>query len=193
MWVAVTAPGTELDAADRGMGALILSISDVERNVPRIQEYREHIKTCEPVGEFINDQVAIANWMYCHEDSEHAKQKGNELIGTFGYMAGQTVEISEAYPANSYKALGLLGSLRQDPNAPGDRKNPPASGLCFGDPATIIDTVKRWEEAGADQIIFMVQAREHLPQEEVLKSMRLFAKEVMPHFSEDKTSVAASA
>ena len=76
MWVAVTAPGTELDAADRGMGALILSISDVERNVPRIQEYREHIKTCEPVGDFINDQVAIANWMYCHEDSEHAKQKG---------------------------------------------------------------------------------------------------------------------
>ena len=108
-------------------------------------------------------------------------------------MYKRQVEISEAYPANSYKALGLLGSLRQDPNAPGDKKKPPASGLCFGDPTTIIDTVKRWEEAGADQIIFMVQAREHLPQEEVLKSMRLFAKEVMPHFSEDKTSVAVSA
>ena len=193
MWVAVTAPGTELDAADRGMGALLLSISDVERNIPRIKEYREHIKTCDPVGSFVNDQVAIANWMYCHEDAELAKQKGTELINTFGYMAGQTVEVSEAYPANSYKALGLLGSLRQDPNAPGDKKAAPASGLCFGDPDTLIDTISRWEAAGADQMIFMVQAREHLPQEKVLESLRLFAKEVMPHFNQKESTVAANA
>jgi len=171
------------------MGALILSISDVERNIPRIKKYREHIKTCEPVGSFINDQVAIANWMYCHEDVEFAKQKGDELISTFGYMAGQTVEVSEAYPANNYKALGLLGSLRQDPNAPGDKKAAPASGLCFGDPAALIDTIARWEAAGADQMVFMVQAREHLPQEAVLESMRMFAKEVMPHFNQKEPSV----
>ena len=63
MWVAVTAPGTELDAADRGMGALILSIADVERNVPRIAAYRDRITRCHPVGAFVNDQIAIANWL----------------------------------------------------------------------------------------------------------------------------------
>jgi len=104
-------------------------------------------------------------------------------------MAGQTVEVSEAYPANNYKALGLLGSLRQDPNAPGDKKAAPASGLCFGDPAALIDTIARWEAAGADQMVFMVQAREHLPQEAVLESMRMFAKEVMPHFNQKEPSV----
>lgn len=193
MWVAVTAPGTEFDAADRGMGALILSISDVERNIPRIKEYRERIKRCEPVGAFVTDQVAIANWLYCHPDDAYAKTRGEELIGTFGYMAGQTVEVSEAYPANNYSALGLLGSLRPDPNAPGDAKKPPASGLCFGDPATLIDTISRWEAAGADHLIFMVQAREHLPQADVLESMRLFAAEVMPHFNQSKRKVAVSA
>ena len=193
LWVAVTAPGTEFDAADRGMGALILSISDVERNIPRIAEYRERISRCEPVGSAINDQVAIANWMYCHPDDATAKKAGNELVSTFGYMAGQTVEISEAYPANNYAALGLLGSLRPDPNAPGDNKKPPASGLCFGSPQAIIDTVGRWADAGADHLIFMVQSREHLAQEAVLDSMRLFAQEVMPHFSESAPAEVANA
>ncbi|MEQ8662828.1 MAG: LLM class flavin-dependent oxidoreductase [Gammaproteobacteria bacterium] len=193
LWVAVTAPGTEFDAADRGMGALILSIADVERNVPRIKEYRERIKRCEPVGSFVNDQVAIANWLYCHPDDALAKQRGEELIATFGYMAGQTVEVSEAYPANNYSALGLLGSLRPDPNAPGDAKKPPASGLCFGDPGALVDTISRWQAAGADHLIFMVQAREHLPQADVLASMRLFASEVMPHFSGSSRKVAVGA
>ena len=61
LWVAVTAPGTEFDAADRGMGALILSIADIERNIPRIKEYRERIKRCQPVGAFVNDQVGATS------------------------------------------------------------------------------------------------------------------------------------
>jgi alkanesulfonate monooxygenase SsuD/methylene tetrahydromethanopterin reductase-like flavin-dependent oxidoreductase (luciferase family) len=193
LWVAVTAPGTEFDAADRGMGALILSISDVERNVPRIREYRERIQRCRPVGSFVTDQVAIANWLYCHEDNAHARGIGDELVATFGYMAGQTVEVSEAYPANNYSALGLLGSLRPDPNAPGDQKKPPASGLCFGSPAALVDTIERWQAAGADHLIFMVQAREHLPQKDVLDSLRLFAREVMPHFASDTRKQAVGA
>ena len=192
MWVAVTAPGTELDAADRGMGALILSIADVERNVPRIKEYRDRVSRCNPVGSFVNDQVAIANWMYCHDDDQLAKRKGQELINTFGYMAGQTVEISEAYPANNYKALGLLGSLRPDPNSPDEKKRPPSSGLCFGNPEHIVKTIKSWESAGVDHLIFMVQAREHLEQKDVLDSLRLFGSAVMPHFETENKKVVAN-
>lgn len=182
LWVAVTGHGTELDAADRGMGALILSLADVERNIPRFEAYRERIKRARPVGDFVNDQIAVANWMFCHEDGAYARRRGEELISTFGYMAGQTVEISEAYPASNYTAIGLLGTLRPDPHAPDERK-PPPSGLCFGDPASLIETVRRWEAAGADHLIFMIQARETLPQREVLDSLRLFARDVMPHFA----------
>jgi alkanesulfonate monooxygenase SsuD/methylene tetrahydromethanopterin reductase-like flavin-dependent oxidoreductase (luciferase family) len=129
--------------------------------------------------------------MYCHPDDAHARRTGEELIGIFGYMAGQTVEISEAYPANNYAALGLLGVLRPDPNAPDDAKKPPATGLCFGSPAALIDTVARWEAAGADQLVFMIQAREHLAQTDVLDSLRLFARDVMPHFSTQRQAVTA--
>lgn len=192
MWVAVTAQGTENDAADRGLGALILSIADVERVVPRIATYRERIKHCHPVGAFVNDSIAIANWLYCHPDDGLAKKRGEELVGTFGYMAGQTVEVSEAYPASNYTALGLLSALRPDPNAPGDQK-PVSSGLCFGNPATIVDTCKRWEAAGTDQLVFMIQAREHLPQQDILDSLKLFGREVMPHFTQNKRPKAVNA
>jgi hypothetical protein len=130
--------------------------------------------------------------MYCHPDDALAKQRGEELVSTFGYMAGQTVEVSEAYPASNYTALGLLGSLRADPNAPGDHK-PVSSGLCFGNPAAIVDTCKRWEAAGTDQLVFMIQAREHLPQQDILDSLRLFGREVMPHFSQTRRPVAVNA
>lgn len=191
LWVAVTAPGTELDAADRGMGALILSIADVERNVPRIAAYRERIACCHPVGAFVNDRIAIANWLYCHPDADLARARGEALVGTFGYMAGQTVEISEAYPASNYTAIGLLGSLRADPHAPGDQK-PLASGLCFGDPAAILDTCRRWEAAGADHLVFMIQARETLAQRDVLASLELFGREVLPHFAGDRRRAEAA-
>ena len=39
----------------------------------------------------------------------------------------------------------------------------------------------------------MIQAREHLPQKDVLDSLRLFAKEVMPHFSGERLDAAVSA
>ena len=189
LWVAVTGQGTELDAADRGMGALILSIADVERNIPRFEAYRERIKHCEPAGAFVNNQIAVANWLFCHPDRDYAWQRGQEMVGTFGYMAGQTVEVSEAYPASNYTAIGLLGTLRPDPHAPGEQK-PLASGLCFGDPKELIDTVARWEAAGADHLVFMIQSRECVAQQEVLDSLRLFAREVMPRFSGEKPAKA---
>ena len=56
-----------------------------------------------------------------------------------------------------------------------------------------METIKRWEAAGVDHLVFMIQAREHLPQKDVLDSLRLFAKEVMPHFSGARMSAAVNA
>ena len=68
MWVAVTSPGTELDAADRGLGSLGLTFGGFAEQEKKIAEYRRRIQLCEPVGEFVNDQVSTVNFLYCHED-----------------------------------------------------------------------------------------------------------------------------
>ena len=70
MWVAVTSPGTELDAADRGLGSLGLTFGQFAEQEKRIAEYRRRIRICEPVGAFVNDQVSTVNFLYCHEDDD---------------------------------------------------------------------------------------------------------------------------
>jgi alkanesulfonate monooxygenase SsuD/methylene tetrahydromethanopterin reductase-like flavin-dependent oxidoreductase (luciferase family) len=188
MWTAVTSPGTEVEAGERGMGALMLSMADIDKNIPRFQAYRDAIKRCTPVGEFVNEQVAAVSWLHCHEDGALAQERGKQLFETFGYLAGQSLEVSEVFPSNAYGAYGLLSEIRPDPHAPEAAKKKPTDGFLFGDPEQLRQKVAQWERAGADQLNLMVQCAEVLPQEEVLESIRLFGREVIPKFSETSMS-----
>ena len=75
MWVAVTSPGTELDAADRGLGSLGLTFGQFAEQEKKIAEYRRRIQLCTPVGEFVNDQVSSVNFLYCHEDDRWGENR----------------------------------------------------------------------------------------------------------------------
>ena len=55
-------------------------------------------------------------------------------------------------------------------------------GMCLGDPHQVIQAIKRWESIGVDQINFLLNSVEVLPQGQVLESLRLFARAVMPSF-----------
>jgi alkanesulfonate monooxygenase SsuD/methylene tetrahydromethanopterin reductase-like flavin-dependent oxidoreductase (luciferase family) len=191
MWVAVTSPGTELDAADRGLGSLGLTFGGFAEQEGKIAEYRRRIKVCEPVGEFVNEQVNTVNFLYCHEDGETGVRTGQRLSGSFNYLASQLLAAREAYPTRSYPTLGLLPQLRQESDGPDAGSRVP-EGLCIGDPARIINVVKNWESVGVDRVTFLLNAMETVPQDEVLASMRLFAREVMPKF-ETAPAVAAAA
>jgi hypothetical protein len=46
--------------------------------------------------------------------------------------------------------------------------------------------LKRWEAVGIDRVNFLLNAMEVIPQVDVLASLRLFAREVMPAFAESK-------
>ena len=57
-----------------------------------------------------------------------------------------------------------------------------ARGWRIGSPQTVIKNLKMWEEIGVDRMVFIINTGEVVPQERVLKSLRLFAEEVMPAF-----------
>ena len=190
LWVAVTSPGTELDAADRGLGSLGLTFGSFAEQEKKVIEYRRRIQLCEPVGAFVNEQVATINFLYCHEDPAHGIGTGRRLYQTFGYLANQLLTAREAFPAQSYPERGLLPQLRQQAAGPGDAFGAP-EGICIGTPDRILDQIKRWEAAGVDRINFLLNAMETVPQEEVLASLRLFAREVMPHFEPAQRDLAA--
>ena len=193
MWVAVTSPGTEIDAAEHGIGALGLTFNDFAEQERRVKAYRKVLANCDPVGA-INDQVATVNFLFCHEDNAIGQKTGLRLSGTFGYAAAQLVSAREVYASPSYGSFGLLPQVRRQSAVPGEMPGPPP-GLAVGDPKRITEVLKNWESTGIDCVNFLLNALETVPQAEVLASMRLFAKEVMPHFKEKaaapKTPVAA--
>ena len=47
--------------------------------------------------------------------------------------------------------------------------------------------MKKWEAVGVDRVNFLLNTLEIIPQEDVLASLRLFAKEVMPAFRDTKS------
>src|SRR5579862_5032330 len=62
MWVAVTSPGTELDAAERGLGCLGVASTTYAEQERRTQEYHRRIQSCDPVSSVVNDQVTTLNF-----------------------------------------------------------------------------------------------------------------------------------
>src|SRR5215467_10622316 len=76
LWVAVTSAGTELDAAERGMGSLGLTFGGFAEQEQKIAEYRRRIRSCEPAGAFVNEQVNTVNFLFCHDDLETGVKTG---------------------------------------------------------------------------------------------------------------------
>jgi hypothetical protein len=64
--------------------------------------------------------------------------------------------------------------------------------LCIGDPDRIVDVIRKWEAVGVDRVNFLLNCLETIPQQEVLDSLRLFAKQVMPKFAESSAKVSVS-
>src|SRR5437762_13301746 len=144
MWVTVTTPGTEIDAAERGLGSLGVAAAGYAEQERRTREYHRRIRDCEPVGA-VNDRVATLNFLYCHEDVGVAATVGGRMVGLF-YLANTNLLFTrEAYPTSAYQSLGNLAPTRSESaGSPGEPRGLP-EGIAIGDPKRIADVVRRWE------------------------------------------------
>ena len=164
------------------MGALGVNFTTFKAQEERVQEYRQRIQHCEPAGAFVNDQLASANFLFCHEDSATGVETGSKMIGTFQYLAGQLDMAKEAWPTKGYPSPGLLAATRRSAASPAAAGEPP-EGIAIGNPEQVIRELKKWESTGVDLVNFILNANETIPQEQVLESLRTFGREVMPAFA----------
>ena len=185
IWVTVTSPGTELDAAHRGLGCLGVSAAGYEEQERRTKAYHDIVRQCDPVGGLVNDQVHTMNFLYCHEDYREARAVGVPMVNAFNVANAHLYWTREAHPTHAYQTLGNAGAAmkakKPPPDDPSVAKGLP-EGVGVGDPDHLADTIRRWESIGVTGINFLLNAMEMVPQEAVLESMRLFAREVMPQF-----------
>ncbi len=181
MWVAVSSPETAIQAAERGMGLLGVSIGTPDEYKQRVQDYRRVIQNAEPVGAFVNNQVNGVGWMFCGENDEEAQKVGG--AGAFAFMsaAAHLTGVGSVYPSPAYSAQASAIQLR---NRPGDVAGPVRQSTPIGNPETVIKALRDWEEIGVDRMCFLINFDQVIPHKRVMDSLRLFAREVMPAFAE---------
>src|SRR6516225_1540810 len=201
LWVACSRRDTIHLAATKGIGALSFSFIEADEARMWVDDYYATIASedCVPGGFAVNANVACVLPFMCHQDEETAIARGLDGGHFFGYSlahyyafgvhhlgGGDPTNVWEEFERNR-SAFGFdravaarrgqrlgaqlleegLGSLRG----------------AIGTPEQIRALVRRYEEVGVDQLIFVSQAGRNR-HEHICESMELFAREVMPEFAE---------
>ena len=74
MWVACSQPDSFRSAGEMGLGVLCFNLGGYEQMEERVAAYREAVEHANPVGAFVNNQVAALCIVHCDEDDEEARR-----------------------------------------------------------------------------------------------------------------------
>jgi alkanesulfonate monooxygenase SsuD/methylene tetrahydromethanopterin reductase-like flavin-dependent oxidoreductase (luciferase family) len=206
LWVACSRRDTILLAAEKGIGALSFAFVEPADARQWVEDYAAVLADrCVPVGLSVNPQVACVTPMMCAPREEDALARGLEGANFFGYSLAHYYVFGEHIPATTdvwEEFLRRRGTRGYSPEAALAAKNETLgakaaagdqTGLrgAVGTPAQLREFLRRYEEAGVDQLIFVMQAG-HNRHEHIMESIELFGTQVLPEFLERDEATAAS-
>jgi alkanesulfonate monooxygenase SsuD/methylene tetrahydromethanopterin reductase-like flavin-dependent oxidoreductase (luciferase family)/putative sterol carrier protein len=198
LWVACSRRETIRLAAEKGVGALSFSFVEPEEAKAWVDEYHAIIESdrCVPGGFAVNPQVACVLPMMCAPDEAQAIERGIDGAHFFGYSLAHYYVFGDHRPGatNVYEEflarrdeVGFARSIITADAAPlGVRVLQQGLGSlrgAIGSPEQVRDLCRRYEAAGVDQLIFLMQAGRNA-HEHICESIELFASEVMPEFAQ---------
>jgi alkanesulfonate monooxygenase SsuD/methylene tetrahydromethanopterin reductase-like flavin-dependent oxidoreductase (luciferase family)/putative sterol carrier protein len=197
LWVACSRRETIRLAAEKGIGALSFSFVEPEQAAEWVAEYRAIIASdrCVPVGFAVNPRVAVVLPMMCHRDEAEAIGRGIDGAHFFGYSLAHYYVFGDHRPGrtNIYEeflerrdGVGFARRVITADRAPlGLRVMQQGLGSlrgAIGTPEQIADLCRRYEAAGVDQVIFVLQAGRNR-HEHICESLELFGSDVLPEFA----------
>jgi alkanesulfonate monooxygenase SsuD/methylene tetrahydromethanopterin reductase-like flavin-dependent oxidoreductase (luciferase family)/putative sterol carrier protein len=197
LWVACSRRETILLAARKGLGALSFSFVEPEQAKEWVDEYYALIQSdeCVPGGFAVNPNFAVALPMMVHEDEATAIDRGIDGAHFFGYSLAYYYAFGSAQPGvtsiwddfqRHREKRGFARSIVTPDQAPlGVKLLQEGLGSlrgAIGTPDQVADLVERYERAGVDQIIFVLQAGPNR-HEHICEALELFAERVMPRWA----------
>jgi len=216
IWVAALQPATYAIAAQKGIGVMSLGVNAPSVLEEHIKTYRDAIKEADPVGGFVNNKWLTSSFGYCGEDDREAKELCAKSLKTFfgpgrpyvqdqkdvyAHLLEQWGGIPEHLVQNFSRYVDVKeitnGSVTQFDLSGGSAlaqriwEEFDAETICdraiivAGDPESCIKAIKVHEATGVDQIQFLM-ATETVPHEQVMKSIEMFGKHVIPAFKKAK-------
>jgi alkanesulfonate monooxygenase SsuD/methylene tetrahydromethanopterin reductase-like flavin-dependent oxidoreductase (luciferase family) len=206
LWVACSRRETIRVAAQHGIGALSFSFVEPEEAKAWVDEYHAIVESerCVPAGFAVNPQIAVVLPMMCAPDEAQAIERGIDGAHFFGYSLAHFYVFGDHRPGrtNIYEEflarrdeVGFARSIINADDGPlGVRVLQRGLGSlrgAIGSPAQVRDLCRRYEEAGVDQVIFVMQTGRNR-HEHICESIELFAAEVLPEFAERADAVDAA-
>ena len=197
LWVACSRRDTIRTAAEKGLGALSFSFVEPEEAAGWVQEYHAILASerCVPAGFAVNPSFAVALPMMVHADEQQAIERGIDGAHFFGYALAHYYVFGEHRPGATSiwdeflarrEAVGFSREVITPDQAPlGVKILQEGLGSlrgAIGTPAQLRELIGRYEAAGVDQMIFVLQAGTNR-HEHICEALELFAAEVMPDFS----------
>jgi alkanesulfonate monooxygenase SsuD/methylene tetrahydromethanopterin reductase-like flavin-dependent oxidoreductase (luciferase family)/putative sterol carrier protein len=197
LWVACSRRETIKVAAEKGIGALTFSFIEPEEAKEWVDEYRAIIASerCVPGGFAVNPRIAVVLPMMLHHDEQTAIDRGIDGGHFFGYSLAHYYVFGDHHPGrtNIYEEFlarrnetGFSRDIITADKAPlGIKILQQGLGSlrgAVGTPDQVRELCERYEKAGVDQLIFVLQAGKNR-HEHICESIELFGKEVLPEFA----------
>jgi len=180
MWVAAGSPPTFAKAGSMGLGAFCFTHGTPKGIAPLIGAYKDAIATAEPVGDYVNDNLMVVTNMICMEDREQAFEvavsSGMNYYSSLQMHWLDNIPKPDGYP--------VWPDVIPEPTIEQIKKAAEIGMVVVGDPDDCAKAVQRWVDIGADQICFSPTTN-NMAQDQIIASMELFGREVVPQFDTD--------
>jgi alkanesulfonate monooxygenase SsuD/methylene tetrahydromethanopterin reductase-like flavin-dependent oxidoreductase (luciferase family) len=180
IWVAAGSPGTFEKAARMGIGVLCFSFAGAEALKPLIEIYKNTIEDADPVGGYVNNNVMVTTAMMCMEDGDRAREVFRNTQSD--YHTSLVAKYLDSFPQTA--GIDKVPTLK--PPVPLEYVNRAieARAVAVGTPEEAINTMRVYEEIGADQVSFGVLS-DDTPFDAAIESVETFGKYVLPEFDKD--------
>ncbi|MBM4405509.1 MAG: LLM class flavin-dependent oxidoreductase [Chloroflexi bacterium] len=194
LWMAASNDESYPIAAEIGVGALGLTILlPLDRLEQRINVYRRGIKNAKPVGAMINDKVGAYTLVMCADSAAKAREAGayeavawwltHAVLATTAWEGMQsTNKMFGDFPLLQKYHEGKVGVEAFDHE----------DMVVIGDPDHVIRKMESYAKTGVDHILCDVDFG-HMKHEDIIHSIELLGKYVIPHFKRKGISTTIGA
>ena len=199
IWLGCSQEETFEKAGLLGLGCLAMAGGGPERLEKLVGTYRQAIRKAQPVSKLVHNRVSASTVAFCAESRRQAQERGAELIDW--YRRQQTLRDARVW--SEQDPSGVPADYQwhyQRSTAPDSPKRDDASSMdqikagryCIGDPDDCIRYLERYFATGVDEIMPLFQVGP-ITHQEVMNTLRLFGKHVIPHFEEAERKAKAGA
>jgi alkanesulfonate monooxygenase SsuD/methylene tetrahydromethanopterin reductase-like flavin-dependent oxidoreductase (luciferase family) len=178
MWYAAGNTTSYAMAARKGLGVLGFSVGAIAELEPVLKAYKAEIVNADPVGAYVNDNIMVTSAAFVAEDRKAALQSA--VDARLSYLQSNVFRYHDTFPHPD--RVPYWPDLLPDYTPEVLEGMAHTGAVVLGEPDDALAQCRRWESAGADQLVFGLGTAS---KEDTLEMIRLMGEHVIPKIDTD--------